>query len=287
MVRRYLSNGYRLMLRQPYINCRNALAYHPPQSGIHLMATLLKKRFLDAIAGFKDQQVNSAKKSFSKATSKPNSSVAALVEKNHRVRLQNALVQSSGTLLVVPSVLLEHWEDQIRLHVDLKFCTNSIPVRFEFTGSPDNNLLLEELVRKCDVDKTHMLFLFIDKSGVRKLPSPQLLSKFTLVITTNQRFTNEWKNGSYEQELRLREAGCLGTYESEVDYDLRSSFAQSEEACSLLKVNWLRMIVDEGHSMGRGTKNSAISFASWISAERRWAMTGYACFCSLSSMVLF
>jgi hypothetical protein len=253
------------------------MTYHPTESGIHKLAALLREKFLHAVAEFKAQQVKSAKRSFSKAASKPNSSVAALVEMNHRVNLHNALVQSSGTLLVVPAVLLEHWEDQIRLHVDFRFCTNKIPVTFEFTGTADNNLKLEEIVRTCSVEKTHMPLLFIDKSGVRKLPSPQFLSMFALVITTNQRFTNEWKNGSFEEELRQQETGRQVIYESNADGDTKSSFAQSDEACPLLKVHWLRMIVDEGHSMGRGTVNSAISFASWISAERRWAMTGYVC----------
>jgi len=35
------------------------------------------------------------------------------------------------------------------------------------------------------------------------------------------------------------------------------------------------MVVDEGHSMGKnGSPTNAIEFASWITADRRWAMTG-------------
>ena len=45
------------------------------------------------------------------------------------------------------------------------------------------------------------------------------------------------------------------------------------EASHLLKVHWLRLIVDEGHVMGKNSSN-AIQFASWIAAQRRWAMTG-------------
>ena len=257
------------------------MTYHPDHSDIHKVAALLREKFLLAVEEFKVEQVKSAKKSFSRATSKPNSSVAALVEKTQRDNLQNALVQSSGTLLVVPSVLLEHWEDQIHLHVDLTFCTKKTPVTFEFTGTAENNLKLEEVVRKCRVEKTHMPFLFIDRSGVRKLPSPQFLSMFAMVITTNQRFTNEWKNGSFEEELRQLETGAQRKYNSEVEHDFKSSLAQSDEACPLLKVSWLRMIVDEGHSMGRGGMNSAILFSSWISAQRRWAMTGYVYFGSI------
>lgn len=77
---------------------------------------------------------------------------------------------------------------------------------------------------------------------------------------------NEWKNGSFQQELDRSEVGDnIPTY---------SSFAVSDAACPLLKVHWLRMVVDEGHSMGKDKENSTIQFASWISAERRWAMSG-------------
>jgi len=34
------------------------------------------------------------------------------------------------------------------------------------------------------------------------------------------------------------------------------------------------MVIDEGHSMAKDKENSSMQFASWISAERRWAMTG-------------
>ena len=34
-----------------------------------------------------------------------------------------------------------------------------------------------------------------------------------------------------------------------------------------------RIIVDEGHVMGKNT-NNLIQFASWLTAQRRWAMTG-------------
>ncbi len=221
---------------------------------------------------FKQNQVQSAKKSFGRASSKPNSSVAALVALDNKVKLHNALIQSSGTLLVVPSVLLEHWQDQLRRHVDMAYCTSKHPIIFEFTGTAENNLRLEEIVRECQVANTHTPFLFVDKTGTRMLPSPQFLAMFAIVITTIQRFTNEWKNGSFEDELRQGESN--GIYDNEMEHDLQAYLTKSEEACPLLKINWLRMIVDEGHSMGRGKENSAILFASWISSERRWVMTG-------------
>jgi SNF2 family DNA or RNA helicase len=149
------------------------------------------------------------------------------------------------------------------------YCTEKNPIYYEYNGGADCALRMKEIVFQCKVKKSHTPFVFLDKTGTKKLPSPGFLSMFSIVITTNQRFTNEWKNGSFEEEVNRRT-----TEENPDEYGFRDSLTSSEESCPLLKVGWLRMIVDEGHSMGRGRDNSAICFASWIYAERRWAMTG-------------
>jgi hypothetical protein len=128
---------------------------------------------------------------------------------------------------------------------------------------------MEEIVTQCQVNKTHFAYVFIDKTSSKRLPSASFLAMFKIVVTTNHRFSNEWKNGSFEDELKKEECGI----DVEDDFSL-DSYSKSDEACPLLKVNWLRMIVDEGHSMGRGRDSGHIMFASWVNAERRWAMTG-------------
>eukprot|EP00934_Nitzschia_sp_Nitz4_P008343 Nitzschia sp. Nitz4//scaffold59_size112058//100048//103237//NITZ4_004128-RA/size112058-augustus-gene-0.96-mRNA-1//1//CDS//3329555180//8333//frame0 len=238
---------------------RNAMEYNPADNSIHSLADTLLKGWKTHVDVFKQKQIQIAKTSFSRASSKPNSSVAALVDEAHEQKFRDTLIQSSCTLLVVPSVLIEHWQDQIRMYMDPNYCMptgSQTPLIFEFTGS--------EIVSG---DPTNVPLIFIDRGGTRKLPPAEDLVKFKMVITTIQRFTNEWKNGSFEDELRQSDKG--------VYQELETMLATSTEACSLLRIRWLRMIVDEGHSMGRGNnKNSAIAFASWISAERRWAMTG-------------
>jgi hypothetical protein len=277
----------------------NAILYNPIGSLIRDAATRLNAVFLKMANNFMQKQIQLAKKSFARASAKPNSTVAALVERNNRIKLQKSLIPSSGTLLVVPGVLLEHWQvstppelarqqnqsstkmmanlsltniiqDQLRLHVDLAYCTSKPPIIFEYAGTAECGLKMEEILVKCKVKQTHFPFIFVDKTGTRKLPTPHFLAMFSIVITSNQRFTNEWKNGSFAEELKRESRD--DNIQNESDY--RTNVTTSEEACPLLKVNWLRMIVDEGHSMGRGKDNSAISFASWIAAERRWAMTG-------------
>jgi SNF2 family DNA or RNA helicase len=151
----------------------------------------------------------------------------------------------------------------------MNYCSEKAGLIFSFGEGRDSDLQLsrlEQVVKDCAVNNTKSAFVFLDKSTVRPLPPPSFLAMFDIVITTTQRFTNEWKSGSFQDELKRKERESdLSSFDYEID---------EEQACPLLKVRWLRMIVDEGHSMGRGKTSSAILFASWIYAERRWAMTG-------------
>jgi SNF2 family DNA or RNA helicase len=134
-------------------------------------------------------------------------------------------------------------------------------VVFEYVGNQEAELanLLDEN------ESTLAPFLFLDKAGTRALPPPEILAKFRIVITTTNRLRNEQKKGSFESELNASDTN-VSNFTFDESYE--------HEACVLLKIRWFRLIIDEGHSMGMSKTGSAIQFASWISAERRWAMTG-------------
>ena len=269
---------------------RNALAYNPPGHSAHEAAAALSRVLAGLVNEFKAKQVQSAKKSFSRSSAKPNSSVAALLERRNYEDLLSSLKPTAATLLVVPGTLLNHWEvssaprspqkkvvhthpldicfqEQIKLHVDMSYITEKIPLIYHYTGNEYG-----EVYQLCQIEKTHFPCVFIDKTGTKPLPPADFLSMFRIVLTTTQRFTNEWKHGSFEDELKKGHSEECSSVS--YVYKVGASAYRSRSACSLLKVHWFRLIVDEGHSMGRGSNNSAILFASWIMAERRWAMTG-------------
>jgi len=121
----------------------------------------------------------------------------------------------------------------------------------------------------CELKKTHDPVVFLDQAGTKPLPSAEFLAKFQIVITTTQRFMQEWKNGSFQSELERNRSSDTPAYR-----DLFSNNLSAEVPCELLKVAFKRLVVDEGHSMANDHTNSTIQFASWINAEYRWAMTG-------------
>lgn len=257
---------------------RNAMEYNPVGHEIHDVARTLLDRFqLELLVQFKQEQLGSLRSSASNTTLKPDSSVALLLRQKYVQEFQQSLIQSTSTLLVIPSVLIEHWEEQIKTHVDFGYCTpGQIPLIYEYTPNRKSALGLEEALRRCRVENTHFPAIFIDKGGTHKLPSPEFLAMFRIVITTTKRFTNEWKNGSFQEEINRKQTENDGTVRDGnfINYRLMEYGSADDEACPLLKINWLRMIVDEGHSMGRGKANSAIRFAAWITSERRWIMSG-------------
>jgi SNF2 family DNA or RNA helicase len=154
------------------------------------------------------------------------------------------------------------------MHVDLGYWTIKEPVIFNFrSNDAKTKERMKELRLNASVLKTQSPLIFIDHSGTSQLPHPDFLAMFKVMLTTTKRFVNEWKNGSFEAELKQQD-GTISPYAV-----YRASGPDSS-ACPLLKVHWTRMVVDEGHSMGRGKLNNGILFASWISASRRWSMTG-------------
>ena len=134
--------------------------------------------------------------------------------------------------------MIQHWIEQIELHVDFSYCSkdnekdNSVPVyhydykRSGFSGQDPANV-------KSFVE-SHNPLVFVDYGNCHPLPDPEILCQFSIVITTNQRLTNEWKNGNLEDEYRP----VRYTWE----YAHKSTMSTTI-ACPLLKIQWLRLVV--------------------------------------------
>lgn len=138
--------------------------------------------------------------------------------------------------------------------MNVKYLTSRKPLIFQFGDAPTDSESTAQLL--ANLDNWEPL-LFLDRGGTRRLPCPEFLARFHIVITTTNRFANEWKHGNMMESLR---AGFCGR--------------SCDDVCPILKVHWKRMVIDEGHSMAKGNETSSIQFASWVAAERRWAMTG-------------
>lgn len=86
-----------------------AISNHLVSDLIRQAGERLKNVFRSEISTFKRSQIEIAIKSFSRASAKPDSMVAALIQRNKTEQLRKKLVPSSSTLMVVPAVLVDHW----------------------------------------------------------------------------------------------------------------------------------------------------------------------------------
>mmetsp|Transcript_19166 Transcript_19166/g.39273 ORF Transcript_19166/g.39273 Transcript_19166/m.39273 type:complete len:1020 (+) Transcript_19166:46-3105(+) len=243
----------------------NAIAYNTPDNVVHIAAKRLVKKFDELVCEFKQDHVNQAVKSLANISKRCGPTrLVGMLEAKKRKELIDPLLPSASTLLVVPNFLFQHWEDQILLYIDFQYCTETTQNKFIYHHTSRK--------RKCgrlskyassdvnDFKNGHPLVLVDD--GTKRLPSPEVLSRFKVVLTSYNRLSSEWRHGSVESELRASKKGGK-IY----------ALDEKAEASDLLKVHWLRLIVDEGHVMGKKT-NNAIVFGSWITAQRRWVMTG-------------
>ena len=76
----------------------------------------------ELVGAYKARMLASAKKSFSNPLAKPNSNLASLIEESRRLKFVKSLVSSRGTLVVIPSVLMDHWEVSVT-----RFCAGIVP----------------------------------------------------------------------------------------------------------------------------------------------------------------
>lgn len=122
----------------------------------------------------------------------------------------------SGTLVVVPANLVEHWEHEIAHHTE---------------G-------LKVLTLRNSSDPT---------------PSPDELLQYDILLFSKLRFE--------------KEAGEVSEYQESPGKDTGDS--------PLMKLHWLRIIVDEGHNVaGHGQRNNMTQVLDRLQVERRWVVSG-------------
>ena len=213
----------------------NAMMYNPPEHPVHQAAVRLMKKFQVLVDEFRRDQIDIASKSIHRKRGDTGAVERSLVdafESKKRRELQDPLIPSSSTLLVVPSPLLLHWQEQMMLHIDFGYVLKHVRESpFIYYHTSKRNVITPDTTVTLDFSQIIEPLIFID-DGSKELPSPSILARFPIVITSYNRFTAEWKNGSLEQEVRASKKGTIGVYWGD----------DKPQASPLLKVSWLRQV---------------------------------------------
>ena len=166
----------------------------------------------------------------------------------------------AGTILVVPKNLLHQWQSEIRKHL--------LPDALKI-------LVVDTMSRRSKPKAT--LADQADFDFASELPAPTELMKYDVVLFTRNRFEQEIQDGA-DSQGRQYVAGvsraCVCPYIGSTRIPDCNCFGSGTVYESpLLKLHWLRIIIDEGHNFSSATSN-AVLVAKKIQAERRWVVSG-------------
>jgi hypothetical protein len=202
-----------------------------------------------------------------------------------RIQFERSLSPSAATLIICPLALLEHWYEQISRHLNLQyFCSSNDRSgdneedgeEKEETGGEGENMdkrsrcrgvvYLDGLGDIVDVDAPLSRLRMDSSTRHHSAESVQMLSRYLIVVTTFERCAAEFQRvqdslGSLSEQFEAggtssssssgRSRSAASTSAS-VGGNVSSGATTASRGNSLLQMRWLRVVVDEGHELGKG-----------------------------------
>ncbi|KAJ4988729.1 snf2 family helicase [Stagonosporopsis vannaccii] len=182
------------------------------------------------------------------------------MNRNTKIPPPKQYVMCSGTLLVVPKNLLHQWQSEIRKHL--------LPQALKV-------LVVDTVSKRSKPKATSFDLAGFDFAS--ELPAPTELMTYDVILFTRNRFEQEIQDGADNQGRRYVAGvsrACICPYIGATRIPDCTCFGSGKVYESpLLKLHWLRIIIDEGHSFSSATSN-AVLVAKQIQAERRWVVSG-------------
>ncbi|KAF3046145.1 hypothetical protein E8E12_011365 [Didymella heteroderae] len=177
-----------------------------------------------------------------------------------RIPPARQFVMCSGTILVVPKNLLHQWQSEIRKHL--------LPQALKL-------LVVDTVCKRGKAKRTPAEQAGFDFTT--ELPAPTELMRYDVVLFTRNRFEQEIQDGADSQGRRTvagMSRACICPYIGATRIPDCNCFGSGIVYESpLLKLHWLRIIIDEGHNFSSASSN-AVLVAKQIQAERRWVVSG-------------
>ncbi|ORY06239.1 SNF2 family N-terminal domain-domain-containing protein [Clohesyomyces aquaticus] len=181
--------------------------------------------------------------------------------RNTNVLQPRKFILCSATLIVVPRNLLHQWQNEIRKHIRKGGLKTLIM---------DSDTKRDKAVKTLDTEPS-------DMEWRSNLPSTTELLKYDIILFTRRRFEQEVKDGADDSGRRQSygiplACDCPYIGASRIR-DCRCAKEQGFYESPLMRLHWLRIIVDEGHNFSSDTSN-AVLVAKQLQAERRWVVSG-------------
>jgi SNF2 family DNA or RNA helicase len=183
-----------------------------------------------------------------------------LSEKGKRLVFERDLMPCSSTLIIVPDVLMEHWAEQIRRHLNL-----------EVFAEANNGVGSQGVIYIDGVGDLAKNGFSLNNVSLQKMMAPAShLMRHMIVVVTFSRCQQE-----YEKELtagRMQTIGNAHTNKRRREALMSPSYGAPSP---LLQLRWFRLIVDEGHELGTHEVGRGVTrLINELAAERRWVLSG-------------
>jgi hypothetical protein len=182
-------------------------------------------------------------------------------EAGRRLVLERSLIPTSGTLIIVPDALFEHWYEQIARHLDLRVFAVTTENDSESDQVVEGVVYLDGIGDLADVTEGRTT---LQRASIKPLVLPPCeLARYLIVITTFSRCGAE-----FEMEVKYNEGSMHESLSA-------AKSGSRRKPCPLLQMRWLRLVVDEGHELGTNEVGTMVTrFIYKIAAERRWVLSG-------------
>lgn len=151
---------------------------------------------------------------------------------------------SSATLIVVPDTLIDQWQMEIYKHIK---------------------------------DGVLKVLILSNNSKQDPIPPVNELLTYDIVIISNPRFGREYSKSNFIIDKRNCCCSCPVVPDSfnVRDCNCKGGFFNGKEPSVLQRIKWLRLIVDEGHTMAnRAEASSQVAMAALLECSRRWICSG-------------
>jgi SNF2-related domain len=169
---------------------------------------------------------------------------------------------SAATLVVVPGILVEHWKHEAAKHV-----RHAALRVYCIEDARDANIPAHRLA--WDFDLVLTTFSHLSAYGAPW----QLRSREARHVVLQARSLHACMRRG---QRTPRCAACRHAPRMDATSQMHACMHTYHacRTCARVQVHWLRVILDEGHILGRAAQSNRLALLCALRAERRWVMTG-------------
>ncbi|OII71401.1 uncharacterized protein cubi_00779 [Cryptosporidium ubiquitum] len=203
---------------------------------------------------------------------------------NNTLNKNTDLISTGATLIIVPNHLIQHWIEEIKKWYKTDVITTTTTTTTNNINSSkskikriySNQSNKKNSIKETGIDHSNhdiLIYLFDDPSKDHVM-EPNILAKAQIVILSYRMLTKQFQLCKVKQNYKR--VFTKSTREQNCDLENFKDPFFRQEMSPILRIKWLRLIIDEGHNIGSSEISSTLyqQFIFKIKSEFKWIMSG-------------